>query len=68
MKPGDLVTAWPCYLWEHNTAEKSGNTIGNMRAGELAIVLEVTVHGIRVINSRGVVGWIDRKENLSEIG
>lgn len=57
--PGDLVVTNSCYVWEGDTTVKPGIVRGYLFSGDLACILNPTPHGILVLTSKGVVGWVD---------
>lgn len=60
LKPGDLMLAESCNLWDGPANTVSGIVIGHTDYGELVLVLEIfNDKDIKILSHSGVVGWID---------
>lgn len=68
MKSGDLVKGIASYIWKNDTTVKPGIVAGNFLPGDLAFIINVTHNGVKIITTKGIIGWIDRKESLCEVG
>jgi hypothetical protein len=67
LKPGDLVVTRGGYLWNKPTYPVT--LVGRTEHGELVLILDVIDDSdyIRVLDSRGVVGWIEYGALLKKV-